>query len=108
MSSSAIAAWRALLDDIESSADKPYASRATVRALNERFQALLARAEKQGIAVAIGHPYPETVDYLLEALPLLPELGMELVFASEALQTEAAIKLAQIDTDLTASAAPGC
>ena len=80
----------------------------TREAIDERFQALLARAEKHGIAVAIGHPYPETVDYLLEALPLLPELGMELVFASEALQTEAAIKLAQIDTDLTASADPGC
>lgn len=57
----------------------------TMEAIDERFQALLATVERNGVAVAIGHPYPETIAYLRQALPLLAERGINLAFASEVL-----------------------
>lgn len=39
-------------------------------------------ARQHGSAIAIGHPYPETVEALLEWLPGMPDKGLELVPAS--------------------------
>ena len=54
-------------------------------AIDERFNAAIARARKDGLAVAIGHPYRETLDYLAEVLPSLAEQNIELVSVSAAL-----------------------
>lgn len=48
-------------------------------AINDQFNALLRLARRRGSAIAIGHPYPETLEYLRRALPLLEEAGIELV-----------------------------
>lgn len=49
-----------------------------------RQLALAARhARQQGSAIAIGHPYPATVQALEEYLPQLEAQGIALVFASE-------------------------
>ncbi len=57
----------------------------TREAIDERFNAAIARARKDGLAVAIGHPYRETLDYLAEVLPSLAEQNIELVSVSAAL-----------------------
>ncbi|WP_435103094.1 divergent polysaccharide deacetylase family protein [Arhodomonas sp. AD133] len=51
-------------------------------AIRERFAELLERARRQGTAVAIGHPYPETIMVLREALARLASRGVTLVPAS--------------------------
>jgi polysaccharide deacetylase 2 family uncharacterized protein YibQ len=57
-------------------------------AIHERFLQLLARADKEGIGVAIGHPYPETLDYLQAVLPTLAAAGYRLALISEVLAEE--------------------
>jgi uncharacterized protein len=50
-----------------------------------RKQLLLALrdARKKGDAIAIGHPYPATLQALRDVLPQAKEQGVRLVFASE-------------------------
>ncbi len=43
------------------------------------FERLKQEARKRGYAIAIGHPYTVTLDYLEKALPLLAEQGFQLV-----------------------------
>jgi polysaccharide deacetylase 2 family uncharacterized protein YibQ len=43
-------------------------------------------ARKDGWAIAIGHPHPETITALAEALPELHKQGIRLVFASDLVQ----------------------
>lgn len=52
-------------------------------AIAAQFEKLLVRAEAQGAAIAIGHPYPETILFLQAALPTLNARGVELVHASQ-------------------------
>lgn len=47
--------------------------------INGQFNQLLTIARKHGSAIAIGHPYPATLDYLRQVLPLLKQAGIELV-----------------------------
>ncbi|MFT5720361.1 MAG: polysaccharide deacetylase 2 family uncharacterized protein YibQ [Motiliproteus sp.] len=54
----------------------------TTAFVHQQFMRTLAIARRYGSAVAIGHPYPVTVDYLRLALPLLDEQGIRLVTAS--------------------------
>jgi len=54
-------------------------------AIHNRFEETVSMAQKRGFAVAIGHPYRETIQYLQEALPGMAERGLELVFVSQAL-----------------------
>lgn len=51
-------------------------------AINTQFNALLRVARRRGHAIAIAHPYPETLEYLGRVLPLMQEAGIELVPAS--------------------------
>ena len=51
-------------------------------AINRQFSRLLTLARRQGTAVAIGHPYPQTLAYLENILPALPLLGIRLLPAS--------------------------
>jgi polysaccharide deacetylase 2 family uncharacterized protein YibQ len=69
----------------------------TAEAIGERFAALLQKAEEEGLAVAIGHPYPETIAFLRESLPLLQEQGIELLSVSEALAREQPVVIASSD-----------
>lgn len=62
----------------------------TWRAIDERFRRLIAAVERRGMAVGIGHPYPETVAYLNEALPRLRCRGIQLAHVSEALGKQGA------------------
>lgn len=44
-------------------------------------------ADKRGLAIAIGHPYPATLKALAEKMPELDRAGYKFIFASEAVQT---------------------
>lgn len=46
------------------------------RSIHHQFQRLLQVARKNGSAIAIGHPHPETLRYLERALPRLGEQGI--------------------------------
>lgn len=52
------------------------------------FRRLLKLARKNGIALAIGHPYPETLAILEEELPKLAEKGIKLLPVSSLLERE--------------------
>lgn len=53
--------------------------------INNQFNKLLKLARQRGHAIAIGHPYPETVHYLQQVLPLLRQAGIQVVPVSELL-----------------------
>lgn len=54
-------------------------------AIDQQFNQLMSLAKRQGSAIAIGHPYPETYAYLKKNLPRLAAAGIELVPASHLL-----------------------
>ncbi|MBV1961114.1 MAG: divergent polysaccharide deacetylase family protein, partial [Immundisolibacteraceae bacterium] len=43
-----------------------------------QFELLIKKARQQGTAIAIGHPYPETIAMLKAALPTLSAQGISL------------------------------
>jgi len=51
-------------------------------AIEAQFLRAVALARRQGSVVVIGHPYPETVEFLARALPELGEYGISLMSAS--------------------------
>jgi polysaccharide deacetylase 2 family uncharacterized protein YibQ len=57
----------------------------TSMAIDREFQLLLGRAVQEGLAVGIGHPYPETIAYLRRALPAARCRGIRLALVSEVL-----------------------
>ena len=61
---------------------------AAERSIDVEFGRLLAIAAKRGYAVAIGHPYPATLDYLEQALPGLERRGVELVSVGELIASQ--------------------
>ena len=54
----------------------------TETAIETQWRTLLDIAVKDGYALAIGHPYPETLEVLERNLPTLAKLGIELVDVS--------------------------
>jgi len=52
-------------------------------AIRGQFRLLLAKARKQGYAVGIGHPYPETIDTLKSELAGLERQNVRLIPVSE-------------------------
>ena len=62
--------------------------------ISDQLNLLLARAQQQGSAVGIGHPYPETLAVLARRLPELDALGVELVPLSRLIQRQSAEKSA--------------
>lgn len=55
---------------------------ATPEAIDREFQRAVVIAQQQGFAVAIGHPYPATLEYLEQAIDTLPGHNITLVPAS--------------------------
>lgn len=51
--------------------------------IREQLEKLLRIAAKNGKAVAIGHPYPETIEVLLEMLPEMAGRGVEVARVSD-------------------------
>ncbi|MBV1787751.1 divergent polysaccharide deacetylase family protein [Marinobacterium sp. D7] len=51
-------------------------------AIEAQFLRAVELAKRQGSVVVIGHPYPETVGFLAQALPALGEYGITLMSAS--------------------------
>jgi polysaccharide deacetylase 2 family uncharacterized protein YibQ len=58
-----------------------------------QFRRLLALARRDGSAIGIGHPYPETLAVLARELPLLEAEGIELVPASRLVEQERSHRL---------------
>ena len=54
--------------------------------LEKQFSELMSIAKRQGYAVAIGHPYPETIQFLSKNLSRLEANGINLVPVSKILQ----------------------
>lgn len=61
--------------------------------IRRQFQRLIELAHERRSALAIGHPYPETLDVLAEMLPELTAAGIDLVPVSELLARQAAGRL---------------
>jgi polysaccharide deacetylase 2 family uncharacterized protein YibQ len=55
-------------------------------AIASRFEELLELASSEGLGVAIGHPYPSTMDFLQKTLPTLRGRGYQLSLVSEVVQ----------------------
>jgi polysaccharide deacetylase 2 family uncharacterized protein YibQ len=54
--------------------------------MQKQWTYLLRLARRQGSALAIGHPYPETIRFLQQALPKLANQGIDLIPVSELIQ----------------------
>ena len=50
--------------------------------IDKAFQKMVRVAKRRGTAIAIGHPYSITIDYLEKAIPLLAQQGIEIIPAS--------------------------
>ena len=61
----------------------------TPAAIAKQFDQLIRLAKQHGEALAIGHPYPETLAFLEQQLPLLATRGVVLINASELVTTHA-------------------
>lgn len=57
-------------------------------AIEFQFNRLINLARKNGSAVAIGHPYSETLDVLEEKIPQLKAAGIQLISVSELIQQQ--------------------
>lgn len=54
--------------------------------IKDRINEAVNIARKNGVAVAIGHPYPETIEALREAVPVLQASGVRIVKLSEIIE----------------------
>lgn len=56
--------------------------------ISGQFSQALAIMERYGHVVVIGHPYPETIDFLNWVLPLLDDAGIEVITPSELIRSQ--------------------
>lgn len=66
--------------------------------IEREFARLKQLADRQGYAIAIGHPYPATLAYLERALPQLETEGYQLVPVSQIVQRQSLKLAAQLDS----------
>jgi polysaccharide deacetylase 2 family uncharacterized protein YibQ len=59
---------------------------ATPEAILKQLELAARDAERDGSAIAIGHPRPDTIAALAQGLPRLESRGIRLVFVSELVQ----------------------
>lgn len=64
--------------------------------IRAQFESLLQRARKNGFAVAIAHPYPETVAFLEQRLATLEETGVKLLPVSRLIEQRMALQATSI------------
>ncbi len=62
-----------------------------VEAIDRQFDKLVAIARERGSALAIAHPYPETLEVLERRLPDLASSGVELVSLSKLLEIKSEV-----------------
>jgi polysaccharide deacetylase 2 family uncharacterized protein YibQ len=55
-------------------------------AILQQLELAARDAERDGSAIAIGHPRPDTIAALAQGLPQLESRGIRLVFVSELVQ----------------------
>jgi polysaccharide deacetylase 2 family uncharacterized protein YibQ len=70
-------------------------------AIDRKFRSFLDLAQKNHLAVAIGHPYPETLAYLREVLPGIEALGFRIALVSEVLAHKALYTRLQQEREFT-------
>ena len=75
------------------------------RLIKKQLVELVKIAERTGSAIGIGHPYPETIDALEDALPILKQYGIEVVPVSRLLPTRHPIP-SVVFADLQSTSAP--
>lgn len=63
--------------------------------ISGQFSQALAIMERHGWVIMIGHPYPETIEFLEWLLPLLDETGVEVVTPTELIRSQS--RLSQAD-----------
>lgn len=68
-------------------------------AIEAAFKQLMHISKRNGYAIAIGHPYPETLDVLERFLPLLEANNIELVHVSELLKIKEDASIADISKE---------
>lgn len=57
-----------------------------VASIQRQLDLAAREARERGTAVAIGHPHPETIEALTQALPQIQREGVQLIFASQAVR----------------------
>jgi len=63
---------------------------ATEAAIDREFHRLKEMARRNGIAIGIGHPYPETLNYLERVLPELGSEGFVLISVADSIRYRSA------------------
>ena len=66
---------------------------ATVFEIDRQFRKLIDVAKRRKTAIAIGHPYAETIAYLKLALPMLEAEGIKVIPVSEVIRLRATASL---------------
>ena len=56
------------------------------QAISQKLKEAVGYAKSEGLAVAIGHPYPQTLTLLSDRIPEIERNGIDLIWASEALE----------------------
>ena len=56
--------------------------------VRSQFRRLIAKAQEEGTAIGIGHPYPATLAVLAEEIPRLAGQGIQLVPVSKLVETQ--------------------
>ncbi|MBX2810066.1 MAG: divergent polysaccharide deacetylase family protein [Cellvibrionaceae bacterium] len=57
--------------------------------IEAQFTQLIELAKRRGYAIGIGHPYPETLDFLARQIPLLAKDNIELIPTSQIVEIHA-------------------
>ena len=74
--------------------------------IEAQFKELIAVARRKGLAIGIGHPYPETMTVLSRNLLLLDNYGVKLISPREMLARKKTRKVKKVSADDQAGLAP--